>query len=175
MSFHKCAGRKYAGLAAAVSVLLLLAACEGYDYRPLSIATAQDCTVDPGSRNDFDYWALGQSGTKVNWSGCNKAQGQLADANLSCADLSKTDLRGADLSGADLGCAYAKAVNLSGANLTGANVRSTWLQNANLTKANLTGVNWQGMTLPEGADFSGATWTDGKTVCAEGSIGECKK
>jgi uncharacterized protein YjbI with pentapeptide repeats len=41
------------------------------------------------------------------------------------------------------------------------------LRDADLTDAQLTGAD---MTR---ADLSGATWTDGQRVCAEGSVGRC--
>ena len=41
------------------------------------------------------------------------------------------------------------------------------LRNADLTDARMTGADLLK------ADLSGATWTDGRTVCAEGSIGQC--
>jgi uncharacterized protein YjbI with pentapeptide repeats len=51
-------------------------------------------------------------------------------------------------------------------NLTGAD-----LSFAVLLRANLVGANLSGAYLGE-ADFSGATWTNGRQ-CAEGSIGGC--
>ncbi|MEM7172638.1 MAG: pentapeptide repeat-containing protein [Pseudomonadota bacterium] len=164
---------RLARLAFAVSTLSVLAACQSYDYRPLNIDQAVNCEQTAGAERGFDYWFKGLTGDRVNWENCSKTGAELAGANLSCADLGGADLSGADLSGADLGCAYARGANLSGADLSGATVRATWLENADLTGANFTGVNWKGMTLPADADFSGATWTDGETVCQEGSIGDC--
>ena len=69
------------------------------------------------------------------------------------------DWAGCDLRGATLGNA-----NLSGADLRGAN-----LSGANLTKANLTDTNLHLAIL------SGATWVDGKKICATPSIGACKE
>lgn len=78
----------------------------------------------------------------------------LDEANLVRADLTKADLKGASLKGADLTSARMFRADLSGADLTDAR-----LENADLLQAVL----------------DGATWTDGKTVCAEGSIGRCRR
>ncbi|MEE9195513.1 MAG: pentapeptide repeat-containing protein, partial [Alphaproteobacteria bacterium] len=42
----------------------------------------------------------------------------------------------------------------------------------NLRGADFTGAKMRGADFFT-ADLSGATWTNGKTVCAEGSIGQC--
>lgn len=78
----------------------------------------------------------------------------LDEANLVRADLTKADLKGASLKGANLTWARMFRADLSGADLTGARLDNTdFLQ----------------------AVLDGATWTDGKTVCAEGSIGRCRR
>jgi len=76
----------------------------------------------------------------------------LDGANLVRADLTKADLKGASLKGANLTWARMFRADLSGADLTGAR-----LDNTDLLQAVL----------------DGATWTDGETICAEGSIGRC--
>lgn len=76
----------------------------------------------------------------------------LDGANLVRADLTKADLKGASLKGANLTWARMFRADLSGADLTDAR-----LDNTDLLQAVL----------------DGATWTDGKTICAEGSIGRC--
>lgn len=78
----------------------------------------------------------------------------LDGANLVRADLTKADLKGASLKGANLTWARMFRADLSGADLTGAR-----LDNTDLLQAVL----------------DGATWTDGKTICAEGSIGRCRR
>jgi uncharacterized protein YjbI with pentapeptide repeats len=78
----------------------------------------------------------------------------LDEANLVRADLTKADLNGASLKGANLTWARMFRADLSGADLSGAR-----LDNADLLQAVL----------------DGATWTDGKTICAEGSIGRCRR
>jgi hypothetical protein len=74
------------------------------------------------------------------------------DAKLYAADLTKADLTEASLKGADLRLARLFRATLRGADLTGAR-----LKGADLSRA----------------DLSGATWTDGKRICAEGSVGRC--
>lgn len=76
----------------------------------------------------------------------------LDGANLVRADLTKADLKGASLKGADLTSARMFRADLSGADLTDARLNNTDLLQA---------------------IFDGATWIDGKTICAEGSIGRC--
>lgn len=78
----------------------------------------------------------------------------LDGANLVRADLTKADLKGASLKGANLTWARMFRADLSGADLTDAR-----LENTDLLQAIL----------------DGATWIDGKTVCAEGSIGRCRR
>ena len=78
----------------------------------------------------------------------------LDQANLVRADLTKADLKGASLKGANLTWARMFRADLSGADLTDAR-----LDNTDLLQAVL----------------DGATWTDGKTICAEGSVGRCRR
>ena len=84
-------------------------------------------------------------GPKVDWSGCNKIDAKLTDADLTGANLTgaklidayllRANLSGADLRGANLAGAFLLEAKLEGANLKGAN-----LEYADLTDANLTGV-----------------------------------
>lgn len=78
----------------------------------------------------------------------------LDEANLVKADLTKADLSGASLKGTDLTQARLFRANLSGADLTDARLNGTDLLQATL---------------------DGATWIDGSTICAEGSIGRCQR
>jgi uncharacterized protein YjbI with pentapeptide repeats len=78
---------------------------------------------------------------------------RLDGANLVRADLTNADLTGASLVGVDLTSARMYSADLSRADLTGARLAST-----DLLKAIL----------------AGATWTDGKTLCAEDSVGQCR-
>lgn len=78
----------------------------------------------------------------------------LDEANLVKADLTKADLTGASLKGADLTQARLFRADLSGADLTDARLNGTDMLQA---------------------IFDGATWIDGVTICAEGSIGRCQR
>jgi uncharacterized protein YjbI with pentapeptide repeats len=99
-------------------------------------------------------------------------EADLSGANLSDSSMQIANLTKANLSNANLERVHLHAANLSGANLAGAN-----LTRANLNKAVAVGANFKGAnlagTIINGADFSAATWTDGR-VCAQGSIGACK-
>ena len=83
------------------------------------------------------------------------SRGRMGGANLSGADLVQADLTNADL---------------TGANLKGASLRSARLFQANLRGVDLTDAILEGADLLH-VDFSGARWTDGQTICAEGSHG----
>ena len=61
---------------------------------------------------------------------------------------------------------------VTGASLIGADLRRARLFRAILRNANLTDARLKGADLAR-ADLSGATWTDGERICAEGSIGRC--
>lgn len=76
----------------------------------------------------------------------------LDQANLVRADFTKVDLKDASLRGADLTDARLFRADLSGADLTDARLANTDLLQAVL---------------------DGATWIDGETICAKGSIGRC--
>jgi uncharacterized protein YjbI with pentapeptide repeats len=74
------------------------------------------------------------------------------EARLTEVDFTKADLRKSTFLKADLRRARFNKSNLRGADLSGAKLKGADLLNA---------------------DLSGATWTDGKTICAEGSFGQC--
>lgn len=78
----------------------------------------------------------------------------LDEANLVKADLTKADLTGASLKNADLTQARLFRANLSDADLTGARLNGTDMLQTT---------------------FDGATWIDGVTICAKGSIGRCQR
>ena len=134
----------------------------------------------------------------VRWVRCLKNGLQLGavdleDARLSNSSFSRADLSGANMRNIDGRRAKFVSANLAGVNLAGAILREADFTSSNLSKANLTGAdlrdaamfradlreaNLTGARL-DGADFlmadlSGATWTNGTTVCAEGSLGQCK-
>lgn len=121
-------------------------------------------------------------GEAVNWSGCNKDDGQFRGVNLKNAILTKARFERADLSAAEL--SYA---TLDGADLRGANLRNAKMRGASLLRADLTGADLSGADLGfailnqavldgarlTGASFSRSTWVDGR-VCAEASMGSCQ-
>ncbi len=93
----------------------------------------------------------------------------LEKADLRGSDLSNTDFSGENLKRARLQKAIIKDANLSGADLSGANLEGADLERSNLTGAILKGTNLNAVRM------SDATWTDGKTQCKGGSVGECRK
>ena len=124
----------------------------------------------------------------VDLSSENVSGGDLRDASFKRADLTGAKLAniqgrrakfvsasmgGADLSGADLVQADLTNADLSGANLKGANLRGARLFQANMRNVDLTDAVLTGADLLH-VDFSGARWTDGRTVCADGSSGSCR-
>jgi uncharacterized protein YjbI with pentapeptide repeats len=83
-------------------------------------------------------------------------------ASLQKARLDHADLVRADFTNADL----------TGASLVGVDLTMARMYHADLTRADLTGARLASTDLLK-AVLAGATWTDGKTVCAEDSIGQC--
>ena len=116
-------------------------------------------------------------------------EANLRDASFKRADLSASVLAGVDaqrakfvtsimedviLDGANLARADLTKANLQGASLRGANLTWARMFRADLTDADLTDARLDNTDLLQ-AVLDGATWTDGKTVCAEGSIGRCRR
>lgn len=116
----------------------------------------------------------------------------LSGANLADASFKRADLSGADLSGADAREAkFVSAImrdtkldqirlvraDLTKADLSGASLREADLTNARLFRADLSKADLTSARLADAdllkAIFAGATWIDGKTVCAENSVGQC--
>lgn len=101
----------------------------------------------------------------------------LSNANLSGADARRTKFVSAILHGtrfddANMVQADLTKAQLVGASLRNANLTRARLFRADLSQADLTGARLQDTDLLH-ADLSGATWIDGKTVCAQGSVGQC--
>lgn len=94
----------------------------------------------------------------VDWRGCFFDR-----QNLSAVDLTNARLRGASFKRADL----------TGANLSKAGAFRAKFVNAKMSKARLDGAQLEEADLSK-ADLTGATWIDGKRICAEGSIGKCR-
>ncbi len=103
----------------------------------------------------------------ANLSGANLSGAKLVYADLVEAILVEANLSGADMSEADMSEADLRRADLTRAKLVKADLRSAILVEANLELANLSGANLSGAFL------SGATWTDGKTKCKAGSVGQC--
>jgi len=89
-------------------------------------------------------------------------------AKFVTATLKRTRFDGARLVEAD----FTKA-DLTGASFKGADLRRARLFRAIARDADFSGARMEGADLLN-ADLSGATWSDGKHVCREGSIGQCK-
>lgn len=125
--------------------------------------------------------------TGVNWSSCDKEQGEFANAtlrgaylrnvNLTGAVLRAADLAGADLAYADLGAANLRAARLEGARLKGADLRGADLSNADLRRADLSYADLRGARLGgamfDGARLDHALWRD-DIVCLPDSVGTCR-
>jgi uncharacterized protein YjbI with pentapeptide repeats len=107
--------------------------------------------------------------TRTDFSGANLSDADLRRAKFIDANMAGVKLDGARLAGAD----FTKA-DLSGASMRGVDLARTQLQRANLRGADLTDARLYETDMLE-ADLSGATWIDGKTVCAEGSISQCRR
>ena len=152
-------------------------------FAALASPALADCT-DPPS-------------TGVNWQRCNFDSLTFEDVDLSGARVRdssfyRSDLSGSNLTGVEayrskfvntdltkvtldealLGQADLTKANLTGASLRGADLRNARLYRAILRESDLTNARLDGADLAR-ADLSGATWTDGKRVCAEGSVGRC--
>jgi uncharacterized protein YjbI with pentapeptide repeats len=78
-----------------------------------------------------------------------------------------------DLTGADLTLAEFTSADLTEASFVGATLRRTRFVNATLRGADFTDAETLEADFAR-ADLSGAIWTDGRTLCAEGSIGSCR-
>jgi uncharacterized protein YjbI with pentapeptide repeats len=133
----------------------------------------------------------------VNWRRCLQDGQDLREVDLSGATLDDASFKRADLSGADLSGADARRAkfvstimhdvnldqarlvraDLTKADLTGASLKEADLTNARLFRADLSKADLSGARLADTdllkAVLAGATWIDGKTICAESSIGQC--
>jgi len=135
----------------------------------------------------------------VDWRNCSLynrdfSGADLREAEMTASRLTRTEFGGADLSGADLRRAKlmdAKAkkarfddARLNGADLTNAELEGASFRNADLRRAQLQGANLREADLTGAqtdeagmlrTDLSGARWIDGRTICAEGSISQCRR
>lgn len=109
---------------------------------------------------DASFFRTDLSGS--NFEGVKAFRAKFFNAVMTGARFPEADLREADMSKA----------HLQDADLATADLRRARLFDADLRGADLTGAKLEGADLT-GANLSGATWTDGKKVCNEGSIGRC--
>lgn len=136
-------------------------------------------------------------GPGVDWRRCNFDNYPLAGVDLTGANLNDASFNWADLTGAKLDDSRGR-VRFSRAKMKGASFRNAQLRDADFSQADLTdtdftganlikvrfqsailrGANLTGTRLRDAdffrADLSGATWIDGKRICAEGSISFCR-
>lgn len=139
------------------------------------------------------------AGPDVYWRRCVFDRQDLAGLDLSGATIRDSSFKRADLSDAVLKDVDARRAKFVSAVMQNITLDGTNLVKADLTKADLTGASLKGVNLTQarlfradlsGADltdarldgtdmlqtkFDGATWTDGTTICAEGSIGRCQR
>lgn len=162
-----CAAVGAIAIAATASAPLARAACGD---APAPGVIWQRCLFDNIKLPDHDltgavlreaYFA------RADLSGSNMEEVDARRAKFVNADLSRVTLDRARLLEAD----FTKA-KLSEASLRDADLRGAQFFRADLRKADLTGARIERATFFE-ADLTGAIWTDGKTVCAEGSRGRC--
>lgn len=134
----------------------------------------------------------------ADWSRCYFEERDLSGVDLSGARLRDARFNRAELSGSDLSGIDGHRAKFITARLVGVSFDGAKLTETDFTKADLTGASFRGADLRRArffratlrnadltdarmkdadllkADLSGSTWTDGVTVCAEGSIGQCK-
>ena len=141
------------------------------------------CTDPPGpgvnwQRCSFDGLDL----TSLDLTGARLRDGSFFRTDFSGSSLSETEslrakfvnatMKEVVFDGAKLYEADLTKADLTDASLVGADLRRAKLFRATLRGADLTDARLTGADLTR-ADLSGATWSDGKRVCAEGSIGRC--
>jgi len=120
--------------------------------------------------------------------GADLSGAKLRDARFSYADLTKAVFAAADarrvkfisakLAGATFDAANLTEADFTNADASGASFRGADLRRARFYRTNLKGADLTGAATDQAdllnADLSGATWIDGKTICAEGSISQCR-
>lgn len=99
--------------------------------------------------------------------------GNFSGSNMSHARLERAVLKGADLRGTRMVNANLSHANLQYAILRGADLSHATLEGANLGRADMRSADLTGTILTR-ALLDEAIWTDG-TVCAAGSIGQCRR
>ncbi len=144
-----------------------------------------DCTDPPVPGVDWRRCTM----HRAEFQGADLSGAKLKDGRFTRADFSGGNLSGVDARRAKFIDAVARGTNFDGARLIGADFTKADLTEASLKGADLYGAQFQhavlrGADLTEakirrtnmaGADLSGVRWVDGETICAEGSIGHCKR
>lgn len=132
------------------------------------------------------YWRRcvqdGQNLRNVDFTGAVLRDSSFKRADLAGADLTNVDARRAKFVSATLKDATLDGARLVQSDLTTADLTGASLKDADLTRAklfrtdlrgaDLTGAEIDGIDLLK-AQLGGATWIDGKTICAEDSVGQC--
>lgn len=147
-------------------------------------AASAACTEPPQPGVDwrqcsFDRYDL----ARIDLTGARVDNASFSRANLAGTDFTRLEggrvrFLGADLKGAKFDEARLRGADFTEAKLEGASFRNADLADARLVSADLRGVDLTGAKLRDAnfyrADLSGATWVDGKRVCAEGSVSFCR-
>lgn len=159
------------------------------------LSLAMTIVIPGGSVNAADCAAPAAPG--VDWQRCYHDSKNMSKVDLTRARLQETSFQRGILDGADLQKADGFRIRLisaslrntrldngiftegdfTKANAEGASFRDADLRRSRFFRAVLRGADFTGARL-QGADFlhadlSGARWTDGEKICAEGSVGGC--
>jgi len=164
---------------------LMLSAAAAAFLLPLAAGPALAACTDPPQPGvdwrqcNFDRYDLARidlTGARLDNASFNRAT--LAGTDFSRLEAGRVRFLGADLTGAVFeearlrGADFTEA-KLQNASFLNADLAEARLVSANLRDADLTGAKLRGANFFR-ADLSGATWIDGKRVCAEGSISFCR-
>ena len=160
------------GFLLALVPLFALGACADVRQESLVLKDTADCEEQAATKDNWRYLVFGTPYPTVNWSGCDKSGAALKGAYLGSANLTDTNLSGADLEHADMGAAFLRNTNLTDANMRHVNLTGVYGVNVDASGADLTGTIRRGGTYQK-VLLSGATWSDGETICAEGSFNRC--
>lgn len=146
-------------------------------------ARAADCTSPAAANVDWqrcymderDFANVDLTGARLRETSFQRSildQARMSGSDAYRARFISARLRGVSLDGALLAEADFTKADLSKASLVGADLRRAKFFRANLRGADLTGARTDAADFLN-ADLSGAVWSDGKHVCAEGSLGQC--
>ena len=108
----------------------------------------------------------------VDWRRCYQDGRDFVGANLSGAQLRDASFTRADLAKANFAGADAYRAKFYSASMAGASFTAARVAEADFSEADLTGANLRGADFFR-ARLGGALWTDGKTRCADSSLGQC--